>query len=329
MHRSLFRAVLAVLVLCGTTYAPTGVAQGTTPQTLQVIVPYPAGGGSDVIARALAPKMAEVLGHAVVVENRPGASGIVAAEYVAKVARADGFTTLMGDMGTFAVNAGLYKKLPYNALEDFAPASLSIRAELVVVVNPATLSVNSMKELVDAARKAPNGIFYASPGPGVPHHLATELFANRAEAKLVPVHFKGGAPAVESLLRGDTPVMFGDVTSVLPHIRAGKLRPLAVPTDRRVDVLPEVPTLAELGWSGLSVYAWQGFVMRKGTPQANLQRVGDAVRRALEDPGVRKLLLARGGIQITPGDGAEMAELMRTETARWREIIQKVGISAE
>lgn len=307
----------------------SSVALAQSQSPLRIVLPYPPGGGTDTVARVFAPKMAEKLGHPVIVENRPGASGMIAAEYVAKNAPADGNVVLMGDMGTYTVNASLYKNMRYDALEDFAPVTLSNQAELVLLVNPEVLSVNTVDELIEATKKTPDGLFYASPGVGVPHHLLGELFTSKTGAKLTAVPHQGGAAALTSLLGGQTPIMFGDILTAAPHVTTGKLRALAVATDKRSPTLPDIPTFDELGISDLVVFAWQGFAMRKGTPPERVQQVNEAVHYAIADSEVRETVLARGGLQLIPGTIEEMQKFLESETARWRDVIRDANIKVQ
>lgn len=324
-----FIAKLTAPVLLPLALMLSGSALAQSDSPLRIVLPYPPGGGTDTVARVYAPKMSEKLGRPVIVENRPGASGMIAAEYVAKTAPADGSTVLMGDMGTYTVNASLYKNLRYNALEDFAPVSLSNQAELVLAVNPEVLDVKSVAELIEATKKSPDGLFYASPGVGVPHHLLGELFASKTGAKLVAVPHQGGAAALTSALGGQTPILFGDVLTAAQHFATGKLRPLAVAMDVRSTSLPDVPTLKELGISDLVVFAWQGFAMRKGTSAEDVQKVNEAIHYAIADPEVRKTVTARGGLQLIPSTSDEMQKFMESETARWRAVIQNANIKVE
>src|SRR5216110_425753 len=212
--------------------APAAQAQAYPAKPVRLIVPYPAGGATDFFARTVFTKMSESLGQQVVVENRPGAGTAIGASEVARSAP-DGYTLLLGDAGTYAFNPTLYKKLSYNPAKDFAPVSLTGRFALILAVNPTTVKAASLKEFVDAAKNQPGKLDYGAPGPGSPIHLAMELFKQRAGITMTPIPYKGGADALNDLIGGRIGAMFLDIASALPQIRGGKLRALAVASDRR------------------------------------------------------------------------------------------------
>ncbi len=243
-------ALLALVISFG------AFAQSYPSKPVRLIVPSPPGGGTDFFARLVGTKMAEGLGQQVVVENRPGAATIIGAEAAAK-SPADGYTLLLGDTATLAVNPSLYRKLPYDPQKDFAPISLTGRFALLLVVNPSSLNVKSIRELVAEAKKSPGKLDFASPGPGSPHHLAMELFMQQTGTKMNHVPYKGAGPAVQDLLGGQVPVMFLDLAAGRPHVLAGKLKALGVASPKRIAPLPDVPTVAESGAPGFEAWAWQ------------------------------------------------------------------------
>src|SRR2546430_2276838 len=238
---------------------------------VRLIVPYPAGGATDFFARTVFTKMSESLGQQVVVENRPGAGTAIGASEVAR-STPDGYTLLLGDAGTYAFNPTLYRKLSYDPMKDFAPVSLTGRFALILAVNPAVQTA-SVKEFVAAAKRSPGAIDYGAPGPGSPIHLAMEFFKQRADIIMTPIPYKGGADAMTDLIGGRISAMFPDIASALPQIRGGKLRALAVASDKRVAALPELPTLGESGYPGFEAWAWQGFVAPAGPSRPGVMKL--------------------------------------------------------
>lgn len=323
--------VRAVLVaLAAALAAPAGLAQVYPARQIRLVVPYPAGGGTDFFARAVGAQLALQLGQQIVIDNRPGAGTIIGADSVAKSAP-DGYTILLGDTATFAVNPTLYKKLPYDPQKDFAPVSLTGRFALLLVVNPAKLAAGSVKDLVEEARKAPGRLDYASPGPGSPHHLAMEMFKQRTQTQLTHVPYKGAAPAVQDLLSGHIPLMFLDLAAGAPQVKAGKLRALAVASDKRIAALPDLPTVAESGvaeLAGFEAWAWQAFAVPAGTPKDVIARLNAEFRKAVGIPEIRQKLIDAGidPLQSTPEDAGAY---MRSETAKWAKVIGDARISVE
>ena len=294
---------------------------------IRLIVPYPPGGGTDFFARTLGAKMSELLGQPVVIENKPGAATAIGAEAVAKSA-ADGYTLLLGDTATYAVNPSLYRKLPYDPQRDLAPISLTGRFALLLVANPSALAAASLKDLIDAAKRAPGKIDYASPGPGSPHHLAMELFMQRAGVRLTHVPYKGAGPAVQDLLGGRVPVMFLDLATGGPHIKAGKLKALAVASPQRIAPMPDVPTIGESGFPGFVAWAWQGLSAPAATPREIVARLNAEFAKAINDPAVRPRIVEAGiePLQSTP---EEFAAYARSERVKWAAVIKEGHISVE
>lgn len=304
-------------------------AQARYPnQPIRLIVPYPAGGGTDFFARLVAPGMGEALGQSVIVENRPGASGIIGASAVTKTLPADGYTVLLGDMTTYAVNASMFQNLPYDTLRDLSPVTMTAKFDFMLVVNPQVLPVTTVAEFIAAANKAPAGLNYASPSIGTTHHLAMEMFAREARIKMVAVHYKGGGPAVQDLLGGQVGSMFLDRATARPHIESGKLRAIAAAGDKRIAAYPNVPTIAESGVRGFNVEGWQGFTVRKGTPESVITTLNAAYVKAIAPAEIRRKL-AEAGIDIAPGTPAQFASYIQSETNRWRIVVQERGIKAE
>jgi len=316
-------------LLAGTAVAPTAFAQGAWPsQPIHLIVPYPAGGGTDFFARLVAPGMGEVLGQTVIVENRPGASGIIGATAVAKQMPADGHTVLLGDMTTYAVNPSMFEKLSYDPMKDLAPVTMTAKFDFLLVVNPAVLPVQNLQELVALAARTPGGLNYASPSIGTTHHLATELLARDTGMKLTAITYKGGGPAVQDLLGGQIGMMFLDRATARPHLDSGKLRAIAAAGSRRIAAYPNVPTVAEQGVKGFDVEGWQGFSVRAGTPENVVRAVNAAYLKAIA-PAEIKRKLAEAGIDPVGGTPEQFTAYMQAETTKWRAVVKERGIKPE
>lgn len=321
------RAVFAAIALTMAFASSVVLAEVYPAKPIRLIVPYPAGGGTDFFARTISVQLSQQMGQQVVVENRPGAATIVGAEAAAKSAP-DGYTVLLGDTATFAVNPSLYKKLPYDPQKDLVLVSLTGRFALLLVVNPASIKASSMKELVDEAKKAPGKIDYASPGFGSPHHLAMELFKQRTGAQFTHVPYKGAGPAIQDLLAGQIPLMFLDLAAGAPQIRAGKLKALAVASDRRISALPDLPTVGESGLPGFEAWAWQALAVPAGTPKDIVARLNAEYRRAIGLPEVRQKMID-AGIDPLESSPEEASAYMRSETAIWAKVISDGKITVE
>jgi tripartite-type tricarboxylate transporter receptor subunit TctC len=235
---------------------------------------------------------------------------------------------LLGDTATYAVNPTLYRKLPYDPLKDFAPVSLTGRFALLLVVHPSAITVNSTKELIEQARKQPGKIDFASPGPGSPHHLAMELFKQRAGVDLSHVPYKGAAPAMADVLGGRVPVMFLDLAAGGPLIKSGKLKALAVASPKRIAALPDVVTMDESGTPGFEAWAWQALVVPAATAKEIVAKLNDVYARAVSDSAVRQKIVEAGiePLQSTP---QQLADYMRSETAKWTKVIKDGNITVE
>ena len=304
-------------------------AQSAFPtRPITIVVPYPAGAGTDIFARLVAPIMSEGLGQPVVVENRPGASGMIAANYVARVAPADGHTILLGDLGVLAVNPLLNDKVSYDVQKDLVPVTLTAKFEFVVVVNPQVLPVNSIAEMVAASNRTPGGLNYASPSTGTPHHLAMELLARQTGAKLVAITYKGAAPALTDLLGGQVGLMYLDRATAGKNIESGKLRAIASAGERRLSAFPNVPTLTEQGVKDGNVIPWQGFMVRTGSPESAVNAINSVFTKAVTVPDVVKRLGEMGADPI-PSTPAQFGAYLVSETNRWRGLIRDRGIKAD
>jgi tripartite-type tricarboxylate transporter receptor subunit TctC len=290
---------------------------------IEWVVPYPAGGGSDVVARTLAEPMGKALGQTIIVNNKPGAATNIGADYVAK-AKADGHVMLTADTATLAANPFLYAKLPYNVEKDFASVGLMARFPMILVVN-ANVPVKTLAQFIAWANKQPGGVNFATPGSGSPHHLATELFRERAGVKLVHVPYRGAAPAVQDVVGGQVPFMFVDTASGYPHIQSGKLRPIGVASPRRLSSFSTIPTLAEQGLKGFEAYAWQGLVVPVATPADAVAALNKALASALETTAVKARFQTLGleAISSTP---AQMAAYAKAEREKWGQVIRAANI---
>jgi len=307
--------------------APLVQAQSYPARPVRLIVPYPAGGATDFFARLVFTRMSESLGQQVVVENRPGAGTAIGASEVARSAP-DGYTLLLGDAGTYAFNPTLYRKLSYDPLKDFAPVSLTGRFSLILAVNPSAMQTASLKEFVDTAKRSPGKIDYGAPGPGSPIHLAMEFFKQRADIIMTPIPYKGGADAMNDLVGGRISAMFPDIASALPQIRGGKLRALAVASDKRVAVLPELPTIGESGYPGFEAWAWQGFVAPAGTPRAVVMKLNAEFARVMADPAIRRRL-SESGFEPQTSTPEEFGAYLKSEIAKWAKVIRDSQISLD
>ncbi len=297
-------SALARAALLAALLAPVGaaLAQDYPAKPVTLVVTYPPGGGADLMARLVAPKLAEALGQPVVVENKPGAAGQVGAGFVAN-ARPDGYTVMV-DAASFVINQSLYPSLPYDAGNAFRTVGVLAAFPHVIVVTPG-FEAKSATDLVALAKARPGAISYASSGTGSAQHLAGATFLRQTGTQMTHVPYKGGGPAMNDVMGGHIPVFFANIASGLAHIRGGKLRALAVASDRRVAALPGTPATGELGVGGPVVYEWNGLFVPAGTPDAILARLAGALDRAMQDPQVRQRIADLGGELVGGGvDGA-------------------------
>ena len=325
LRRDALKALaLASLALC--TFAPTAMAQGAFPnKPITLVVTYPPGGGADAMARLIAPKMGEALGQAVIIENKPGASGQIGASAVAKAAP-DGYT-LMLDASSFSANPALYPKLPYDSLKAFKPIGVVALFPNVVLVN-ANFPAKNIAELTAAARKSKEAVSYASSGNGSAQHLAGALFESAAKVDMVHVPYKGGGPALNDVIGGQVPLFFGNLASTLQHVQSGRLRALAVTSGKRAAMLPEVPTLAEAGVPGFESYNWQGIIVPAGTPVEITTKLNKVLNEVLLDPEVQRAIIESGG-QPGSGSAEDFGRFITAERAKWSKVIQQAQIKAE
>lgn len=320
------RVALKLLAAGLATLGSPALAAAFPVKPIRLVVPFPAGGPTDLVARPFAQLLSETLTQPVVVDNRSGAGGSIGADIVAK-ANPDGYTLLLGTVGTHAINPALYHKLPYDAVKNFTPLGLIASAPVAVVVNPDT-PYNSLAELVAAAKKSPGTINFGSAGNGTPGHLTGEMFAKAAGIVLKHVPYKGSAPAVSDLLGGQIPLMFDPVQSVLQQVRAGKLRVLAVSSNARSSVLPKVPTLAEAGLKGFEATAWWALYAPAGLPTAIGEKLSGEARRIVETAGFRDRLL-EVGVQTPSRSTLSFADFQRAELTKWGRAVTEAGVTLD
>ena len=315
------RFAAALLAALGVLFAPAAAAD-YPDRPIRLVVPFPAGGGADNIARAIMPRVAEELGTTIFIDNRPGAGGNVGAEFVSRAAP-DGYTLLYGTNGTHAINRSLYAQMAFDPVRDFAPVSRMTQIAALLVVHPA-VPARSVAELVDYAKANPGKLFFASAGNGTTSHLAGELFKTMAGIDIVHVPYRGGALAAADVMGGQVTMMIDVMPNVLPLAAGGKLRSVAVTTAARVPAAPELPTFAESGLPGFEVAAWDGILAPAGTPPAVIERLNAAIRRALADPQVRQALVGRGA-QPVPGTADEFARHIAAESEKWARVVKQSG----
>ncbi|WP_423196443.1 MULTISPECIES: Bug family tripartite tricarboxylate transporter substrate binding protein [unclassified Cupriavidus] len=321
-------AGVALALAAGLTVSSAALAAGNAwPQkAVTVVVPFPAGGSTDTIARYLAQPLNDKLGQPFVVDNRPGATGAIGATFV-KRAPADGYTILVASIGVYAVNPFLQKNLAYDPAKDFDLLTVAVRAPNVLVANP-NFPAKNLQELVAYMKKNPGKVSFASSGAGSSDHLTAALFWQKSGTEGLHVPYKGGAPAIQDLLAGQVDVSFQNVNAVLQHIRSGKLKALAVTSDKRSAVLPNVPTMSEGGVKDVEVYSWQAVAAPKGLPADVKTRLHDALVSALKEPGMQKKL-SEQGFEIVANTPEQFVQFENQELARWKSVIETGKITAE
>lgn len=317
-------AACAVLLLIAN---PDAFGQAYPQRAVRIIVPYPAGAGTDIATRMLALRIGENWGQSLVVENRAGAGAIVGVDAVAKAAP-DGYTIGIGDIGPLAINQALYAKLPYDVQRDLTPVIEVANLPFMLVAHP-SLGVSTVAELIAAAKRRPAQINYASGGNGTASHLASELFKKQAGIDLVHIPYKGQPPALNDLLAGTNQVMFLNLLSGLQHVKAGKLRALAVASGRRLSTLADIPTIAEAGVPGYEFVVWFGVIAPAGTSAPVVERINAEFRRVLALPEIRDRLEKDGGMQAAGGSAAQFAALIAGEQERWGKLVRETGMRVD
>ena len=302
------------------------MAQTYPAKPIRIVVPFPAGGIADLFARVIGQKFNEAWGQPVVVDNRPGAGGNIGAEIVAK-SPADGYTLVMGSIGTHSVNVSLFSKLAYDPIRDFAPVALVMEAEGLLVLHP-SVPVKTVKELIALAKARPGQVAYASAGYGTAGHLSGELFKSMAKVDLVHVPYKGNVPAITDLIAGQTSLLFATMPTVLPQVQAGRLKALAVTSSARSPAAPELPTIAEAALPGYSVTNWIGLFAPAGTPRDAVSKLNGEIIRIMQAPDIQKRL-ANEGAKFTAKTPEEFGAFVRSEIAKWAKVVKDAGIRVD
>lgn len=327
MHSPLRRrmAAIAAFATLGLAGAPAS-AQDYPTRPIKLVVPFAAGGGSDIVARTVGQKLAESLGQPVVIENKPGAGGNIGTDQVAK-ATPDGYTILMGVFGPIAVNPSLFSKLPYDPIRDFEPITQAVTVTNMLAVHP-SVPANTVAELIEYGRKNPGKLASATGGTGTAGHMASELFKSMTKLDMAVIPYKGAAPAVNDVLGGQVPMTFEALLSTLPFVKAGKLKAIAVTTSTRSSLLPNVPTIAEAGLIGYDANNWYGFLAPAHTPRAVIDKLHREIVKVLALPEVKERL-AGVGAEPVGNSPQEFAAVIRADVAKWKRIVQETGAKAD
>jgi tripartite-type tricarboxylate transporter receptor subunit TctC len=306
--------------------AATAAAQSYPVKPLRIIVPFPAGGNADILARILGQKMTESLGQQIIVDNRAGAAGIIGAQAAAK-SPPDGYTLFMGTTGTQTTNPAVYAKLPYDALKDFAPVSNFAGSPYLLVVHP-SLPAKNVKELIALGKARPGALHYASFGAGSSAHLTGVLLQTRAKIDIVHVPYKGGPPALADLIGGHVAMMFNLLPGVLPHVKAGKLRAIAIAAEKRTPAMPDMPTFAESGIADFYSDSWYGILVPASTPKDIISKLNTEMQRVLALPDVKQNLAAQGAEPM--GNSPEQfAEQIQKDLARWSKVAREANLKLD
>ena len=317
---------LLSLTFWGIALCAPSQAAGYPEKNVTVVVPFPAGGASDSVARLIGPKLTESLGKPVIIDNRPGANGALGASAVAR-AKPDGYTLLVGSIGVFAINPALYKDLQYDPMKHFDLLTVAVRTPNVLVANP-KFPANNVAELLEHMKKNPGKVSFASSGSGSSDHLTAALFWQKTGTSGLHVPYKGGAPAITDLIGGHADVSFQNLGAVTTHIKAGKLKLLAVTADKRVPTFPEAPTLAEAGVQGVEVYSFQAVAGPKGLPEDVKAKLHPALIAALNAPDV-KARFDELGFEVVANSSAEFTSFLTAELARWKTVVETGNITPE
>jgi tripartite-type tricarboxylate transporter receptor subunit TctC len=301
-------------------------AQSWPNKPIRIVVPFTAGGNTDIVARLIGEGLSKTFGQPVLIENKPGAAGLVGATAVAK-APADGYTFLMGTVGTHAINAGLYTKMPYDTVKDFTPVTLIASVPNILVVHP-SLPVNSVKDLIGYLKANPDKANFSSSGNGTSIHLSGELFKIKTGVTMTHIPYKGSPPALADLMGGQVQLMFDNLPTSLPHVKAGKLKALAVTTAKRIPALPDVPTVAESGLPGFETGSWFGLLAPAGTPNEIVAKLDAEIRKMVRSPELREKLIQQGAEPVGMGS-EEFAAHIKSELVKWGEVVKASGAKAD
>ncbi|HEX2117359.1 MAG TPA: tripartite tricarboxylate transporter substrate binding protein [Alphaproteobacteria bacterium] len=320
------RALLALLCAAALGLPAQGHAAGYPEKSITIIVPFVAGGSSDIVGRLTGQKLAEKLGQNVIIDNRPGANGGIGANLVAK-AKPDGYTLLVGSIGVYSINPALFKDLNYDPARDMDLLSLAVRTPNVLVANP-KFPANTVAELIAHMKKQPGQVTFASSGIGSSDHLTAVLFWQKTGTTGVHVPYKGGAAAMNDMIGGHADVSFQNLGAASGHVKAGRLKILGVTSEKRHPVFPDTPTMSEAGVQGLEVYSWQAFAGPKGLPRDVMDKLQPALVAALKDPEVAKKF-DEIGFEVVANSPKEFADFQAAEVKRWKEVIEKGNIKPE
>lgn len=310
------------LALATLTFSCTALAQAWPAKPIRIVVPFPPGGGTDIIARETSQRVAAATGWTFVIDNKPGAGGNLGVDAAAK-SPADGYTIVIGQTSNLAVNPTLYAKMPYDSQKDLAPIVLLANAPLVMVTGTGT-PYKTLADAVNAAKAKPGGLNFASPGNGTVAHLTSEMFQKAANFKTQHVPYKGAAQALTDVISGNVDLYMSSVPTLIGQIRNGKLRPLAVSSAKRVDDLPNVPTINESGYQGFDAVTWFGLLAPAGTPKEAITRLNAEFNKALQNPELRKKL-GDEGADAAGGTPEQFAALIRDEIPRWGKVVKESG----
>jgi len=315
--------IRALALIAGTLAVTSATAQPYPSKQVRIVVGFVPGGGSDFIARLVSAKLTEVFGRPVIVENRPGAGGAIATELAAR-ASADGYTLLLGSAGPFGIIPALSPKTPYDALKDFDPITLVVIMPFVTTVHP-SLPVKNIKELIALARARPGQLNFGSPGHGTTNHLSGEMLKLMAKIDLTHVPYKGVAAAMADVMAGQIQILSGDLTTLIPQVKSGRLRAIAVTSAKRSTFAPEIPTIAESGVPGYDTSGWFGVVAPAATPRAVIERLNSEIVRGITTPESRKRLGTLGG-DVIANTTAEFSTFIRADHAKWAKVVAATGL---
>ena len=315
------------VISLATLFSSATVAQSNYPnKPINFIVPYGAGGGADSRSRQIAQKMSVILKQPIIVDNKPGAGGNIGTEFISRAAP-DGYTIGMGNFAPMAVNKTLFANLRYDPETDITPIVLVEKGPLVLVVNPNS-PYKTVQDIVVAAKAKPGSLTFSSGGIGGSHQLSAELFEQNAGIEMIHVPYKSGSAGLTDLMAGNVTMMFDQMYSAMPSIKADKLRPIAITSKKRSPLLPNVPSFSEVGYPKVEVLNWQGLIAPKGTPKAIIDKLNAAANEALKDPGLRELMLSQGN-EIGGGSPAEFAALIKSESIKWSAVVKTANIKPE
>jgi tripartite-type tricarboxylate transporter receptor subunit TctC len=315
-----FKALL--LIMAAAMFPASSIAQAYPTKPVHMLVGWSPGGGVDVTSRILADKLSLALAQRIIVENRPGAGGNIAGALAAKAAP-DGYTILIGTNGELAINASLFKSPGFHPIDDFSHIAMAVRVPIIMVAHP-SVPASDVRSVIDYSKKQPNGLVLGSPGNGSLGHLIGELLRTTAGAKILHVPYKGAAPAITDLVGGQVQMVFSSMPAVLPHLRSGRLKALAVTTEQRVEAVRDLPTVAEAGFPGITAFNWYAVVGPAGMPQAIVAKLNDAFKQVLSDPEIKAKLVEQG-LESWPMSPQEVRSYMQSEVARWEKVVRTSG----